>query len=107
MREGRERGPHREEELLPDPPEPPPPPPPMLEALLELLPPGRPPVLLLLLLGGPPGPPPPTWFLWYSMGDVKAVGEDEGQDFTHVTKLYLCKNLEYIFKKLDENFEII
>ncbi|KAF3840031.1 hypothetical protein F7725_018748 [Dissostichus mawsoni] len=70
MREGRERGPHREEELLPDPPEPPPPPPP---PMLELLPPGRPPVQLLLLLGGPPGPPPPTWFLWYSMGDVRAV----------------------------------
>lgn len=79
MREGRERGPHREEEPFPDPPDPPPPPPPMLEELLVLLPPGRPPVLLLLLLGGPPGPPPPTWFLWYSMGDVKAVKEDEGE----------------------------
>uniref|UniRef100_A0A1A7XZD8 Bromodomain adjacent to zinc finger domain, 2A n=1 Tax=Iconisemion striatum TaxID=60296 RepID=A0A1A7XZD8_9TELE len=48
---------------------PPPPPPPMLGVMLA---PGSPPVLLLLL-GGPPCPPPPTWFLWYSMGDVKAL----------------------------------
>lgn len=91
MREGRERGPHREEELLPDPPEPPPPPPPMLEVLLELLPPGRPPVLLLLVLGGAPDPPPPTWFLWYSIGDVKAAKEEMVKMLAGLSSLHFRK----------------
>lgn len=87
MRDGRERGPHREEVLPPDPPElpSPPPPPPILQVLLELLPPGRP--ALLLLLGGPLGPPPPTWFLWYSIGDVKAVGADKLAFFNNLIAL--------------------
>lgn len=40
---------------------------PPLEAPLPPLPPPPP------LLPPPPLPPPPLWFLWYSMGDVKAV----------------------------------
>lgn len=42
---------------------------PPLEAPLPPLPP--PPPLLPPL----PLPPPPLWFLWYSMGDVKAVSK--------------------------------
>lgn len=45
------------------------PPPPLEAPLLPPLPPPPPPLPPL------PLPPPPLWFLWYSMGDVKAVSK--------------------------------